>query len=313
MNGLLLIDKPIGMTSHDVVYRVRRTLGTKAVGHAGTLDPMASGLLILLIGEATKVSDHLLNGNKSYEVKVKLGVSTDSMDMTGIVTSERPVTSSIQEIESAALKLQGALTLKVPVHSAVKVDGQRLYKFAHKGETPAEVPDREMTFYDLKVLEAASKSVHVHVSCSKGSFIRAWANHLGEELGCGGTVEILRRTASAPFSVNEAISLDDLEAKWNPSSEKTSASLSSKLGAAWVDLKDSVPHFARVDIDGHDEKMLRNGQISSGLQSLLLQHVHLGKALPPIRVISREEDQLVAILLAEPGSFYKIKRVFQRI
>ncbi|MEK7358385.1 MAG: tRNA pseudouridine(55) synthase TruB, partial [Bdellovibrionota bacterium] len=150
MNGLLLIDKPVGITSHDVVGRARRILGMRGIGHAGTLDPLASGLLVLLIGEATKVSDYILNGDKSYELKARLGITTDSMDMTGIVTREAAVTATSDEVRSAALALQGKLTLKVPVHSAVKVDGKKLYEYAHKGETPDVVPDREMSFYDIE-------------------------------------------------------------------------------------------------------------------------------------------------------------------
>ncbi|RYZ77522.1 MAG: tRNA pseudouridine(55) synthase TruB, partial [Proteobacteria bacterium] len=214
LNGVLLVDKPVGMTSHDVVARARRILGTKGIGHAGTLDPLASGLLLLLIGEGTKVSDYLLNGDKTYELNCKLGVATDSMDITGEVLREQPVTSSLEEIKAAVAKLQGTLTLKVPLHSAVKVDGKKLYEYAHKGQTPEPniIPDREMTFYDVQLIEttmasaspSGSTNVIVRMSCSKGSFIRAWANNLGEDLGCGGTVEGLRRVASNPFTVANA-------------------------------------------------------------------------------------------------------------
>ena len=308
MNGLLLIDKPIGLTSHDVVGRARRILSHKGIGHAGTLDPLASGLLILLIGEATKVSDYILNGDKSYELKAKLGVATDSMDITGKVLSEKPVTSTPEEIRAAVEKLSGVLTMKVPVHSAVKVDGKKLYEYAHKGETPDVVPDREMTFYDVNLIEAAGSQVVVRMSCSKGSFIRAWANKLGEDLGCGGTVEALRRVASAPFDLSRAMSLDDLESKWKSRTEDHGRT----LGPAWVPLRDSLPHFQRIDIDGHCETLLKNGQISKNLQAQLLQHVKIGETLPPVRVVSRESDDLLALLLAEPGGFYKIKRVFNK-
>jgi tRNA pseudouridine55 synthase len=128
MNGLLLIDKPIGLTSHDVVGRARRILGHKGIGHAGTLDPLASGLLVLLVGEATKVSDYILNGDKSYELKARLGIATDSMDITGVVLAEKTVTSSVEQIRSAVSALSGKITMKVPVHSAVKVDGKKLYE-----------------------------------------------------------------------------------------------------------------------------------------------------------------------------------------
>lgn len=306
MNGLLLVDKPIGLTSHDVVGRARRILGLRGIGHAGTLDPLASGLLVLLIGEATKVSDYILNGDKSYELKARLGITTDSMDMTGQVTREAAVTSSPEEIRRAALALSGTLTLKVPVHSAVKVDGKKLYEYAHKGQTPDHVPDREMSFYDVNVIETAPQGVVVRMKCSKGSFIRAWANKLGEDLGCGASVEALRRIESVPLDVSQAITLEELEAKWEARSERHGR----VLGPAWVPLKDAVTQFKRIDIDGHCENLMRNGQISKMVQAQLLQHVTIGEAPPGVRVISRETDDLVAILTAENGNFYKIKRVF---
>ncbi len=308
MNGLLLIDKPIGLTSHDVVGRARRILGTKGIGHAGTLDPLASGLLVLLIGEATKVSDYILNGDKTYELIAKLGVATDSMDITGKILSEKPVTSSPEEIREAVEKLTGTLTLKVPVHSAVKVDGKKLYEYAHKGETPDVVPDREMTFYDVNLIENSQARVVVKMSCSKGSFIRAWANKLGHDLGCGGTVEALRRTGSAPFTLKHAIGLEELEKNWAGRSEDHGRA----MGAAWVPLRDALPHFQRIDIDGYCETLLKNGQISKNLQAQLLQHVRIGEVPPPVRVVSRETDDLLALLIAENGAFYKIRRVFNR-
>jgi tRNA pseudouridine55 synthase len=307
MNGLLLIDKPEGLTSHDVVYRARRTLGLRAIGHAGTLDPLASGLLILLLGEATKISDYLLNGDKTYELKARLGIQTDSMDMTGKVLREAVVDKDVSTVRSQALALSGVLNLQVPLHSAVKVDGKKLYEFAHKGEAPTvEIPFRDMTFHEVDVVEVDERHLTARLKCSKGSFIRAWANHLGEKLGFGATVEALRRIESAPFTVSQAIALDDIESKWEARIERHG----SALGSAWVPLRDSLPHFVRIDVSGQDEKLLKNGQISKMLQSQLLQHVQIGKPLPGVRVISRETDDLLAVLLAEPGEFYKIKRVF---
>lgn len=308
LNGLLLVDKPTGVTSHDVVYRVRRILGIRGIGHAGTLDPLASGLLVLLIGEATKISDYLLNGDKGYELKAKLGVKTDSMDITGEVIQERACQSSPQDIHKAALALQGDLELEVPVHSAVKVKGKRLYEYAHKGETPESIPTRTMSFYDVQVIEASHEQLTARMRCSKGSFIRAWANHLGERIGCGGTVEALRRLYSHPFDVSEALGLEEIEKRWNERKERHGR----ELGPAWIPLKDALPHFARIDVSGQDEVLLRNGQISKMVQSQLLGLIQIGQEPPPVRVISRETDDLVAILMAEPGQFYKFKRVFLR-
>lgn len=313
MNGLLLIDKPSGLTSHDVVHRVRRILGIRGIGHAGTLDPLASGLLILLIGEATKVSDYILNGDKSYEATVRLGVRTDSMDITGKVLEERPFESDESAIRAAVEGMSGTLNLSVPVHSAVKVDGKKLYEYAHKGEQPESVPTRQMAFYDVRVLGIEPTRVRVHLSCSKGSFIRAWANELGERLGCGGCIETLRRVASEPFNSATAIGLEQLEQSWEARTERHG----SQLGPAWVPLRDSLPHFEMLYVDGADERLLKNGQISGAVRAGLLRFVSATPQpgenhLPPVRVISRDTDDLLAILLAEPGQFYKIKRVFHR-
>jgi tRNA pseudouridine55 synthase len=308
MNGLLLVDKPSGITSHDVVYRARRILGIRGIGHAGTLDPLASGLMVLLIGEATKVSDYLLNGDKGYECKVRLGLKTDSMDITGKILAEKSVDVSPEAIREAALALAGELELEVPVHSAVKVDGKKLYEFAHKGERPEILPMRTMRFYGLEVVALDKQSVTVRMRCSKGSFIRAWANELGEKLGCGATVETLRRLYSQPFESGQAIHLDDLESKWNSRTERHG----SEIGPAWIPLKDSLPHFRRLDVAGQDETLLKNGQISQGIKAQLLMNIQIGEAPPPVRVIARETDDLLALLLAEPGQFYKIKRVFHR-
>lgn len=313
MNGLLLIDKPSGLTSHDVVHKVRRVLGIRGIGHAGTLDPLASGLLVLLIGEATKVSDYLLNGDKTYEVTVRFGVRTDSMDITGQVLEERAVNLDESAVRSAVAGMSGALTLEVPVHSAVKVDGRKLYEFAHRGERPESVPERVMQFFDVEVLALESSRVTVRLSCTKGSFIRAWANELGRRLGCGGCVERLKRLRSQPFELGTAIGLEEVEAKWEARKERHG----SEIGPAWIPLKESLPHFKEVHVEGACERLLKNGQISGRVRADLLRFVNAvpsspDESLPPVRVISRETDDLLALLLAEPGQFYKIKRVFHR-
>lgn len=329
MNGVLLVDKEPGMTSHDVVAKARRALGIRSIGHAGTLDPLASGLLLLLVGEATKISDYLLNGDKSYEVTVRLGVETDSMDITGKVLKETPTVLagklvdglSEDKIRETVARASGVLNLEVPVHSAVKVDGKKLYEHAHKGERPDVVPVREMSFYGVELLGLqlggegdAEKfaEIRVRLSCSKGSFIRAWANHVGHGLGVGGTVSALRRTASAPYPVSGAKRISEIAELW----ENRQVRSGDVLGSAWVPLEQALPHFGQVEVAGHDATLLRNGQISKWLQGELLRKTQLGSALSsqmglqPMCVINRDENRLLALLVAEPGEFYKIRRVF---
>lgn len=327
MNGVLLVDKDPGLTSHDVVAKTRKLLGTKSVGHAGTLDPLASGLLILLVGEATKVSDYLLNGDKGYEVTVRLGVRTDSMDITGVVLEEKSTAGLTEtQIRAVAESVSGVVELKVPMHSAVKVNGKKLYESAHKGEIPPEIPIRAMSFYDVewKGLGVAKATVAaetpagassmleftVALRCSKGSFIRAWANHVGQLLGVGGTVTALRRVMSAPFNIDQAKTLSVMARELETARLQSHDVAPSVLGSSWVPLAESLPHFERIEIAGHDATLLKNGQLSKALQSELLRRVQLGEALKPMRVIHREERRLLALLAAEPGEFYKIRRVF---
>lgn len=318
MNGVLLVDKEPGMTSHDVVAKVRRILGIRSIGHAGTLDPLASGLLLLLVGEATKISDYLLNGDKSYEVTVRMGLETDSMDITGKILKETLLRDSAgllrpevaeQRVREVALSATGVLSLEVPVHSAVKVGGKKLYELAHRGERPEEVPVREMTFYGLQWLGWAPDQAEftMRISCSKGSFIRAWANHVGRILGVGGTVSALRRVESSPFSVSRAKILGEIAELWEGREARTAEA----LGSAWVPLGEALPHFGRIEVAGQDAALLKNGQISKAVQAELLRKIQLGTQPAPIRVIDREENRLLALLAAEPGEFYKIRRVFQ--
>ncbi len=309
LDGLLLVDKQPGCTSHDVVARARRILNTKAVGHAGTLDPLASGLLILLIGEGTKVSDYILNGDKAYVVRAKLGVRTDTYDTDGKVLSEQAVDVSLVQIQAAVKSLEGDIELEVPVHSAVKVDGKKLYELARAGQK-VEAPMRKMGFYNLEILAHGEDFVDVKMLCSKGTFVRAWVNALGEKLGCGATVSSLRRVFSAPFKVDQALTLEEIEERWSkrPLGERVDGAV---VAPSWVPLRESLPAFKVAWVEGHDEKLLRNGQISKGLQAQLLKFVSLdGTAPPGVRVLSRETQEMVAILLAAPGEFYKIKRVF---
>ncbi len=313
LNGLLLVDKASGCTSHDVVARVRRILGMRAVGHAGTLDPLASGLLVLLLGEGTKISDYVLNGDKGYQVTVRLGVRTDSFDRMGNVVETCSVLSSPEEIQAAVMALSGPLELAVPRHSAVKVDGRKLYEYARRDQE-VEVPVRTMEFWDVKVVDICLPLVTVSMRCTKGSYIRAWVERLGHDLGCGAQVEELRRSYSAPYVVDQALTLEDLEEKWKNRETRTG----SILGEAWVPLKDTLPDFQVLRIDGYDEVLMRNGQISKNLQAQLLGFIPTrgvgldGAGHPGVKVVSRATDDLISVLASEPGQFYRIRRVFHR-
>ncbi len=300
-SGILLVNKPGGMTSHDVVGLCRRAFSRKDIGHAGTLDPMATGLLVLLLGKATKISDFVLNGDKAYRTTVLLGVETDTDDITGEVLQKKD-TSSVrqQDIESQVLELSGELELPVPIYSAIKVRGKKLYEKARNGEDFIP-PTRKMTFNAVDLQSVEDNRVTVAFSCSKGSYVRAWGKTLGKKLGCGATLETLHRTHSHPYSVDQAAPLQTL---LDSPFEDTEAS------AAWVPLNQALPDWPLVKVAGTDEKLISNGQIPRKLERFLELEFGGVKPLQGIKVVSRRSGELISLLSHEPPFGFKIRRVF---
>lgn len=210
--GILLVDKPQGITSHDVVDRLRRKLKMKRIGHAGTLDPMATGLLIMLIGKATKVSQFLISLDKSYEGTIRFGVETDSHDAEGEVVAEIPVPKNLSE-EILRTEIQGFIGDQYqtpPMFSAKKVDGVPLYKMARKGKTVEREP-RFIRINSLDLLSWEIPEAKFQMSCSKGTYVRTLVHDLGQKIGCGAHLNELRRTHIDRFDLNEAKSLDAIE------------------------------------------------------------------------------------------------------
>ncbi len=216
MDGIIVVDKPAGMTSHDVVARVRRLTGLKRVGHAGTLDPMATGVLPILIGRATKVSDYLMRGAKSYEGTICFGLETDTLDITGqTITEVDAETLTEERVRAAARRLIGLIDQVPPKFSAIKVDGRALYKSARQGlEMPEPEPRRvEITAFELVDWRAGKRpTIDFRVTCSKGTYIRSLARDVGQAVGFPGTLSALRRTRSGAFEISGATSLDLLNA-----------------------------------------------------------------------------------------------------
>jgi len=207
-DGVLLVDKPSGMTSHDVVDRVRRHFGFKKVGHCGTLDPAATGLLILVLERATKLQDRLMSDDKAYEGTMLLGVATDSQDADGEVIAEKPVPPLTEEdIDQAFAKFRGDIQQVPPMVSAVKYQGTPLYKLARKGKTVERQP-RLIHIYDLRILGLELPRIHFRVACTKGTYVRTLCSDIGDLLGCGAHLHNLRRTRSGDFDVKEAHTLE---------------------------------------------------------------------------------------------------------
>lgn len=211
MSGFIVIDKPAGITSHDVVSRVRRILGTRKVGHTGTLDPFATGVLPVAVNEGTKAIPFLDEGFKCYEALMRLGVVTDTLDMTGKVLCEANFSDvDRQSLEMVLTRFTGTISQVPPMFSAIKRNGQPLYKLARQGQD-VEREARQIEIKSLELLSFEPPFVGLRVHCSRGTYIRSLADDIGSELGCGACLQELRRTSSGPFDISTSISLEALE------------------------------------------------------------------------------------------------------
>jgi len=210
MNGILVVDKPKGITSHDVVNFIRRTFKIKKVGHAGSLDPIATGVLILLLGDATKLSNQLMNSDKIYEGALRCGITTDTLDAEGKVKEKKDTaTLDSEKIEKAFLKFRGESLQTPPYFSAVKHKGLPLYKLARRGISIKKEP-RRINIKELTVGEIKMPDVYFRVHCSKGTYIRQLCGDIGDELGCGAHMVALRRVKSGDYKIEDAVSLNEL-------------------------------------------------------------------------------------------------------
>jgi len=250
-SGVLLVDKPEGPTSHDVVDQLRRALGVRRVGHTGTLDPFASGLLLLCIGFATRLSEYLMGLEKSYVARATLGVTTTTLDREGEVTGRdegwRDLTDD--RVREAVRELEGVSLQLPPQFSAKKVGGEAMHRKARRGEEVALEPVR-ISVHEILTEEVALPEFRFRVRCSSGTYIRALARDLGERLGVGCHLTALRRTRIGPFDVERAVSaaqLEDEEAR----------------ECAWITPEESLSHLSRIEVGPEEAARLRHGQAVS--------------------------------------------------
>jgi tRNA pseudouridine55 synthase len=211
LDGVLLVDKASGMTSHDVVAIVRRQLRTKKVGHCGTLDPLATGLLIIVLGRGTKIQDLLMSEDKEYVGTMTLGVMTDSQDADGQITETRPVGDySREQLEAAFAKYHGDFYQMPPMVSAIKKEGVPLYKLARQGKVVEREP-RFVHVYAHEIQAVRPPEIDFRVACSKGFYVRTYAFDIGNELGCGAHLKALRRTRSGKFTLEHSVTVHDIK------------------------------------------------------------------------------------------------------
>jgi len=208
-SGILNVYKEAGWTSHDVVAKVRRLAGQKRVGHAGTLDPLAEGVLPVLLGRATRLTEAIQSGEKRYQAWVRLGVATTTDDAEGEITARQPV-PPLTHLESILAQFTGTIAQVPPVYSAIKVGGQRAYAMARRGETP-ELAPRQVTISDLRVLDVSEDCLALEVACSKGTYIRALARDIASALGTVGHLTRLVRTQVGPFRLEDAVRLPQMQ------------------------------------------------------------------------------------------------------
>ena len=209
MNGIVIIDKPAGWTSQDVTARLRRVFGTRRIGHGGTLDPMATGVLPVFVGRATRGVEFFEHAEKTYETELLLGVATDTEDTTGTVLFRREVSVTPEQLTAVLERFRGEIMQIPPMYSALKVNGQKLCDLARKGRQVERQP-RPVTIHELTLLSREGDTLRLRVRCSKGTYIRTLCADIGEALGCGGCMQALRRTQAGEYTIAEAVPLQQL-------------------------------------------------------------------------------------------------------
>ena len=209
MNGIVIIDKPAGWTSQDVTARLRRVFGTRRIVHGGTLDPMATGVLPVFVGRATRGVEFFEHAEKTYETELLLGVATDTEDTTGTVLTRREVSVTPGQLAAVLERFRGEIMQIPPMYSALKVNGQKLYDLARKGRQVERQP-RPVTIHELTLLSREGDTLRLRVRCSKGTYIRTLCADIGEALGCGGCMQALRRTQAGEYTIAEAVPLQQL-------------------------------------------------------------------------------------------------------
>ena len=215
MDGIVIVDKPQGWTSQDVTAKLRGVFGTRRIGHGGTLDPMATGVLPVFVGRATRGVEFFEHAEKTYETVLRLGLTTDTEDITGTVLTEQDAFVTGTMLEEVLAKFRGEILQVPPMYSALKINGQKLCDLARKGKEVERKP-RPITIHELTLLSMEADGIHLRVRCSKGTYIRTLCKDIGEALGCGGCMAALRRVSAGSYTAEEAVPLDRLIASEDP-------------------------------------------------------------------------------------------------
>ena len=245
MNGIVIVDKPADWTSQDVVSKLRGVFQTRRIGHGGTLDPMATGVLPVFVGRATRGVEFFEHAEKTYEAVLQLGITTDTEDTTGNILEEKQVCVTKEQFLAALEQFRGEIQQIPPMYSALKVNGQKLYQLARKGKEVERQP-RTITIHQLDCLEFADTTAKIRVRCSKGTYIRTLCKDIGQALGCGGCMAALRRVAAGEYPIEKAVPLAELIASQDP-------------GKYLLPVDSMFAQYEAVTLTSNQEKRCRNG------------------------------------------------------
>ena len=286
-NGIIIIDKPQGWTSMDVCAKLRGMFQEKRVGHAGTLDPMATGVLPVFIGRATRAVEFASEGEKEYVAGLKLGVVTNTQDTSGEILETRPVSVTPEELEAALAQFRGDIEQIPPMYSAIKINGKKLYELARKGKEVERKP-RPVTIHALTVEEQTAPDEYViRVRCSKGTYVRTLCHDIGQALGCGGTMSSLRRTMAAGFDLSQSVRLEDVQAHTD-------------RRALLLAVDAYFSNYPALTVDPAAEKKIRNGM------TLVMPGLVPGK----YRVYGGD-GSFLALCEANQGKLFTVKSFFE--
>ena len=283
MNGVLVLDKPKGITSQAAVNAVNRILGARRAGHTGTLDPFATGVLPICVNNATKIIPFMDSGHKKYEAMMRLGIKTDTLDLTGRVMEEKEIgIINNSGLLDAFSKFRGKITQVPPMYSALKKDGVRLYEYARRG-MEVERAERAVLINELELLDFNPPFVRFMVKCSRGTYIRVLASDIADELGCGGHLTELRRIESDGFSINDAVTIEDVQ----------------NGSAVLAPLDHALSHMKRIHVDRDLASEIREGK---QLRKYSLDRLNIPRFDAGERVMVYEGETLVAVTEAMMGS-----------
>ena len=302
-SGIIVIDKPGNISSAGVVRLVKKTLNAEKVGHAGTLDPFAEGVLVCCLNQATRLAEFLLHGKKKYNAVLKLGEETDTQDFSGtVVSSAKPVEVSPQTIKTVFNKFEGPIEQLPPVYSALKHKGVPLYKLARRGK-PIQKPPRCVQIYDITLQEFALPLIRFEVTCSAGTYIRTLGADIGKSLGCGGHLTALKRLESSGFTLNQAISISELEKLSN----------STKLSERIIRMADALPDMPQFRADTQLAEKIRHGKMISasdlaGLHGAGGTH----RTESEIKMVDRDGDLIAILKYSETGHRLEYRCVFPK-